>query len=238
MEKNTRIKTTILWIMLAAFLLAFTGLCWAIEFSGDMSTKVSIGASQQSPAQNMQSDGKLYIKGNKIRQDVKSNLMNVITIARGDKKVRWTLNPKDKTYMELSTSNRPDAADPLKSMSIDGMVKQMGGPDRVTKKLLGKETVNGFACTKYQIMSKIKNAGVSSTIWIADKINFPIRVFSQSQGNKVTLEVKNIRIGKVADSIFEIPKGYKKMEMPRMPQGMGGMPRQGGPGRPGMPGPR
>jgi hypothetical protein len=32
------------------------------------------------------------------------------------------------------------------------------------------------------------------------------------------MEYKNIKMGAQADSLFEVPSGYKKMAMPAMPQ--------------------
>jgi hypothetical protein len=35
------------------------------------------------------------------------------------------------------------------------------------------------------------------------------------------IEYRNIKKGKVSDSLFEPPSGYEKMQMPMMPEGFG-----------------
>jgi hypothetical protein len=52
------------------------------------------------------------------------------------------------------------------------------------------------------------------TQWHSKKLNYPIKVvYHGPQGDMVT-EYKNIKEGRVRDSLFKPPKGYKKMGMP------------------------
>jgi outer membrane lipoprotein-sorting protein len=158
--------------------------------------------------------------------------MQMTTIARGDKKALWILQPGRKTYMEIDLRSSPQGADLRKSLQIDQIVQTLGGRNAVTQKSLGKEMANGYLCDKYLISPKVKTPGRSAmTFWVSKKLGMPLRVKSQGSPG-MTMDFKNIREGKVADSLFEIPKGYKKTAMPAMPGGMGRGPGMGGSRRP------
>jgi outer membrane lipoprotein-sorting protein len=51
-----------------------------------------------------------------------------------------------------------------------------------------------------------------STIWVADKINFPIKIYSKNPKDTVTVMYSNIKEGPVEDSLFSIPPDYQKMD--------------------------
>jgi outer membrane lipoprotein-sorting protein len=205
-------------------------LCLAAEYSADMVQKVM----------GQTINGKVFVKGAKMRQDltppqmqgVKPDKMTIII--RGDKKLVWTVMPKTKTYMERATRAGEKTGN---NFDVDSIVKEFGGKAAVDQKQLGKETVNGYSCDKYQITPKKKGQGPeigTVTLWVSKKLGAPLRV-KMSGMFSMQIDYKNIREGKVADSVFEIPKGFKKQAMPTMGGmgrggGMGGGPR-GGPGR-------
>jgi outer membrane lipoprotein-sorting protein len=83
----------------------------------------------------------------------------------------------------------------------------------VTCKKAGTETVNGRACDKWVTTEK---NGHTSTAWVDQKLYFPIKVIS-SEGT--TMDLTNIKEGAQAASTFEVPAGYKKMDLGGM---MGG----------------
>ncbi len=168
----------------------------AIDYCADMEIT--------SPGQPATPVVKTCIKDDKIRQEISQGGMQMIMIYRPDKKVTWTLMPMMKSYME-----RP--------YEEDTMVK---GPeswqeDYKTLKKLGKtagiETVNGVKCEKF-IFEKNGN---KLLYWISQKDKLPIRIVT----GDTTINYKNFHIGNVPDSLFEIPTGYHKMNIPNMPQG-------------------
>ncbi len=52
---------------------------------------------------------------------------------------------------------------------------------------------------------------------MATDIDFPIK--SDDPNNEWVQEYKNIKVGPQPDKLFEVPKGYSKMEMPTMQEG-------------------
>ena len=182
-------------VIIAAFLAVSSSLFrfgFAQEFSADYSV--------QEKKQNISINGKIFIKGDKLRQETQMEGMKQIMIIRPDKNVIWMIMPEGKTYMEMSHVADDKKTEPWTS-------------ERESKaKYLGKETVSGLSCKKYEY----REQGETYYSWISKKFPFPVKT-EYSDG---LIEYKNIKEGKVADSLFEVPSGYTKMSMPKMPQGM------------------
>lgn len=147
--------------------------------------------------------GKTFIKGNKIRKEAAVQGEKVITILRPDKKVAWTLMPDEKQYIEIGLTFDParPSADAGTEYAYD-------------QKTTGHEKVNGYDCDVIQYTYKKKIYGVLVQ-WFSSKLNCAIKYQTKDTNGKVTStqEYKNIKTGKVADSLFEIPSGYTKFSM-------------------------
>ena len=150
--------------------------------------------------------GKVYIKGDKIRQEILKEDMKQVVILRLDKGVTWTLMPENKMYMEISAIGK-EATDP----EIEEKIKDMA-----EKKSLGKEKVNGYVCEKYQYIYHDKSLGVL-TQWLSKRLNYPIKTEYKAEAYHMVTEYKNIKEERIPDSLFEIPSGYQKMQLPMMP---------------------
>jgi len=72
---------------------------------------------------------------------------------------------------------------------------------------VGNETVNGRNTVKYE--GKSVN-GDTSAVWLDPKIAFPVKWEGKNGGG----ELQNIQVGSLSSSLFEVPAGYRKMEMP------------------------
>ena len=74
---------------------------------------------------------------------------------------------------------------------------------------VGNETVNGRSTVKYE---GTNSKGETGTVWLDPKLRFPVKWQDKSGGG----ELRNIQEGSQPASLFEIPSGYKKFEMPNM----------------------
>jgi hypothetical protein len=149
--------------------------------------------------------GKVYVKEDKTRQEFVQQGQKQITILRPDKGVTWVLMPAEKIYMEMS-SQEGAAYDP----QLDPNIK-----DKAEIKLLGKETVNGYACDKYQYTYHDTSMG-ALTQWVAKKLNYAIKSEYKTPSGDMLIEYKNIQDGNVQDSLFEVPGDYMLMSVPGM----------------------
>jgi len=78
---------------------------------------------------------------------------------------------------------------------------------------VGDESVNGRSTVKYETTNA---SGEVSHFWLDPKLRFPVK-WEGKNGNG---ELRNIQVGTQPASLFEIPAGFTKFEMPA---GMGGM---------------
>jgi outer membrane lipoprotein-sorting protein len=181
-------RLSIILTIVLSFLLA--GLAQAAEFSADVL--------MQGRGQEHQS--KIYVKGDKVRQEISTPRGESVSILRRDQKVMWMLMPGQKSYLEM----------PLNQQAF---ARAMNMPEAsVSKKFLGTETLNGYETDKYETTVTTRRGTVKSTIWLAKKLGVPIRIESADKSFRV--DYKNIKVGGVDDAVFEVPAGYQKMSMP------------------------
>ncbi|KWT83449.1 hypothetical protein [Candidatus Magnetominusculus xianensis] len=94
------------------------------------------------------------------------------------------------------------------------------------KKELGKETIDGHPCTKYDAVYYLKDKPedkYNAIIWEASDlggliIRYEVKmpetkkpVMPGNTGQSVVTEIKDIKIGAATASMFEVPKDYKKV---------------------------
>lgn len=184
--------------LLAALLAAIAVAASAADFSAEVFSGAP-GSKQLSRA------GTVYVSAKMIRIDASARGQKMTTITRLDKKVFWMVDPAKKQYMEIPIT-RAELADP----ASDAVLLQ-----RCTKKNLGKEKVGGFECEKALYTDK-GGQGVKITRWFSKKLNWPMKTqISTSDGKTMVQETRNVKMGKQAASLFEIPKGYKKQQPPK-----------------------
>lgn len=75
---------------------------------------------------------------------------------------------------------------------------------------VGNDTVNGRNTVKYE---GTNSKGETGTVWLDPKLRFPVKWLGKNGDGG---ELRNIQEGSQPSSLFEIPAGYKKFEMPNM----------------------
>jgi hypothetical protein len=175
---------------------SLTGAAFAVEFSADTVTTMKGG---------QQMAGKMYFKPDKFRMEMKTN-EDMVMITRIDKKVMWNIMTKQKMYMEmpLDLKNRPKVEEKF--------------PGEIERKQVGSETIDGHPTKKYLITYKTHDKNEQVYQWLAMDINFPVK--TAALDGSWTQEFKNVKMGSQPDSLFVVPSGYQKMQMPQMPGGM------------------
>jgi len=186
-------------VFLAIF--ALSGISFASEFSADLIMKGSA----------MSGKGKVWVKGQKMRQEFGGQMGGIITIMDLDKGFSWVLMPANKSYIKSKTNTKG------KGFSPDNFVGMQQGQMAAQVKRVGTETVDGYKCDKYLITYKNKQMG-SMTQWFAKKLNYPIKMINKnSMAGDFTSQLENIKKGNVKDSLFKLPSGYKEMKQPQIP---------------------
>jgi hypothetical protein len=184
-------KRSLLGVALGTILLLWAGLAQAAEFSASMITK----------AGGMEIPGKVYVKGDKMRNEIQAQGQTIINIMRPDKKVVWIIMPQQKAYMEMPITQETQQ----KMMTLTEKQK-------AKMKKVGTETIEGYTCDKYETTMDLQGKSTTMYTWIATDLGMPIKVVSQD--GSFSTEFKDIKPGEMADSLFEAPQGYQKMKMP------------------------
>jgi outer membrane lipoprotein-sorting protein len=189
-------KSKMLWALLCllVFVLAVGGCAKPAaikEFSAESITKFGDKVHK----------AKIYFASDKWRLESTIQGRKSITIIRADKNVAWMLMPEQKMYMETK----------LGTNQLLGRTEKL--PGEIERKKVGPESVNGMSCEKYLITYKADEKAESTQVyqWISRE-NIPVK-FAAIDGSWSS-EYRNISKGKQPDSLFELPAGYKKFELP------------------------
>ena len=186
-------------IGLAGWVFSMAGYAASSEFSADVVRTI----------ESQSSTGKMYVKSDKTRTELSMPGMTTIMIADTKKGSTIMLYPDRKMYMEMS--GQKDAA---AWKSSDEELAKIGAK----RKELGAETVNNHECDKYEITYTDTSLG-KMALWFSRKLEFPVKIVFEATAGSWNQELKNIIVGKVDDSVFQIPAGYSKMPtMPVMPE--------------------
>jgi len=161
---------------------------------------------------------KSFIDGDKLRSDVQMHGMAMSIIVRKDTKKIYQVMTEQKLVMESDF-------DPNKS--IGQKSEAAYGPEG-TFELIGPETVDGVACTKYKVTSdKTKQVFY---FWLDMAKKVPVEMAAVD--GSIIVKWTNFTASPQDPALFEPPAGYQVMQMPA-----GMMPGGGAPGSvPGGPG--
>lgn len=188
---------------------AFAGPGISAEYSAEEVVETAEGISKT----------KVYSTPTMERREMSEGGQQMIAITRHDKKIVWNLMPEEKMYMEMpigqSASNKEDKTD-LSAYKIE-------------QTPMGQETINGIVMNKGKmIMTGKDGSKMGGFMWTTKEgIIAKMDALSVEQGKKdrFKLEMTNLKIGKQPANLFEIPKGFEKMDMGAMGamEGMGDM---------------
>jgi hypothetical protein len=201
-KMHGKIKIAFFTLFAGLIMAAFFESAPASEFSADIIMKGDL----------MSAKGKVWVKGQKMRQAFGNEKEEIITIMDLDQGLNWVLMPQSKTYIKTKIETKGKGFRP---QSFIGMQK---GQTEAQVKLAATETLNGYECDKYLITFKDKKMGIM-TQWFAVKLNYPIKMINKNDlmGEAVT-ELRNIAMGGVEDAFFRIPEGYKETPQPQVPE--------------------
>ncbi len=171
-------------------------------FSSDMSITAAKGEA---------TTGKFYFSPPKQRMDMSARGRDVIMITDGKTQTSLILMPQQHMYMEVRAGQSSPMAPrmPKIDTSFDPANPCAARPD-VTCKNDGTETLNGRVCDKWEFTDKKSG---TTTAWIDRRLHFPIKTVT-ADGS--TVEFSNIKEGAPDASLFEVPAGYRKLDIPAM----------------------
>ena len=157
---------------------------------------------------------RIYSTPTKERKEMDQGGTPMVLITRHDKKVMWNLMPEEKMYMEMAANKPSNDKTDLSSYKIE-------------QTPMGQETLNGISMNKNKIIMTGKDGSkMGGFMWVTKEgIMVKIDAIAVEKGRKdrFKMELTNLQIGKQPTDLFEIPKGFEKMDMGGMGMDMGGM---------------
>lgn len=163
----------------------------------------AMSASVVHKAAGKTTSSRMFISSGKFRMESEEMAGSYMIVRRDLKKV-WMVMAQNKSYIEMPEGKESET--PLPDEKMKG---------EVSRKELGKETVDGHPAVKYEITAKVGDKTTTFHQWMATDISFPVKMAAVD--GSWTVEYRDIKIGPQADSLFEIPAGFQKMDMPAMP---------------------
>jgi hypothetical protein len=148
--------------------------------------------------------GKMYWGGSKMRMDMNTGSQDVSLIHDMPRKTSYMIMPQQKMYMELSANNPMLGSTP--NIKPYDPANPCASEEGTTCKKVGAETINGRSCYKWDF----KGPQGGQTVWIDQKLHFPIRNVA-SDGT--TVDMTNVKEGSQPGSLFDVPAGFSKMDM-------------------------
>ena len=201
MHTKSKFWLFVFWACLAA-LANVSGLAEASEFQADV---IMTGGMESD-------DGKVWVKGQKSRQEIGSAAEKMIIIMDLDEGFHWTLMPDVKMYMKTRIQAKG------KGFSPENFVGAQPGQMEAEITKVGTEMLKGYKCDKYLFTFKNKEMG-TMTQWFSEKLGYPIKTVNKiDKMDEIITELQNIHKTNVQDDLFIVPSGYQEMPITHMPQ--------------------
>ena len=170
--------------------------CWA--------TSVSAGeALEYSAVQHIETVpgpflNRIYIAGDRERQDASLGGKTVTTIIRRDKRVVWLLIPGQKLYEEVDVAS-------ASVTSLPGQLNPLLG------KRLGDERLDGRPVSK--IAMPMNEGRQVAYAWVSPEglvLKAMIPADEQTGRPEARLRLQDVQFGRQDQTLFELPEGYRR----------------------------
>jgi hypothetical protein len=174
-----------------------------VEYSADQTIETEAAAMK----------GKVFSTPTRERREMNQGGTSMIMITRHDKKVVWTVMPEEKMYMEMPMKESNEKTD----MSAY----------KIEQTPLGEEKLDGQVMDKSKIiMTHSSGTKMGGFMWTTKQgILAKMDAIAVEKGSKARfkMEQTNIKVGKQPADLFEIPKGFQRMDMGGMGDMLKGM---------------
>ncbi len=144
-------------------------------------------------------EARIVVKDQKTRLE----MPQMILIQRGDLNVSWMIMVEQRMYSE-------QAFDPKVLAQTD---KRVAG--EMEREGLGKDPVNGQSADKFKVTYSVQGQTQSVFQWIGSQ-GVPLKV--EAVDGSWSVEYRNVKMGGIDDSLFEVPADYQKLAVPSMSQ--------------------
>lgn len=158
--------------------------------------QVSFTAEAKFETEEMTAKTRIFYQPGKVRDEMNLGGQEMVMIQRFDLNKFWMLMGQG-MYMDIDPEEGSDDAPDYKLIS---------------REVIGPESVNGIATTKYKSVYESKDGKFGGFTWFTDD-NIAVKGFlvhkTKGEKQRFKFEFTSLKRGKQDDSLFEIPPGYK-----------------------------
>lgn len=148
-------------------------------------------------------EGKQYIKGKQIRHEMSLEGQKYIWLVNFEKGEAYNYIPAEKIAMKMNFDEMRDM--------LQDPTDYLEDVDFQNASIIESATYEGIEC---KVVLNKDADGTETKLWIAEQYGIPLRVEeTDSDGDKVIVEYKNIKAGSISDDLFVIPAGTEILSM-------------------------
>jgi outer membrane lipoprotein-sorting protein len=142
----------------------------------------------------------IYKKDNKMRQEMTTAGISIVSIIDGDAQKMYTLMESQKMATEMPYTF--GAMDAFTWQNYDDILKN--SLDKI-----GTETIDGKSCT----IVGWTYGDSSVKYWIWKEKGIPLKIETISGSTSVIMEYSNIDLSNISDDMFKVPDDYKMLSL-------------------------
>jgi outer membrane lipoprotein-sorting protein len=146
---------------------------------------------------------KMWRKGNKTRMQGTFEGQNMVYLIDADKQSAYMYLPSQNTAMKTAFTK-------AQGISGESPTEQSGSLTEYNPTTVGSEVVDGKNCLVVEYDTGTENV----KMWLWKEYGLPIKTESTTAQGTSAVELKNIEIGDISDSMFELPSGVQVIEIP------------------------
>jgi hypothetical protein len=154
--------------------------------------------------------GKVYVKGKKMRQELRLAGRDTVIIMDLDQKLAYMLDPDGETATKVDLSELI-----AQGTNVTPTERVQSLPSDA--RLVGAETLDGKPTAVYEVDGQ----GGPVKLWIWVERGVPLKMELPNPTAPLTVEMSNYQFGPQPASLFELPAGTRIVEMPGIPTAPG-----------------
>ena len=157
-------------------------------------------------AKDSSMNGKSWIGGSKVKTEALTEGQKMITIFDGD--TIYTYNPDQNIAYKLSPDKSKKTETPMDyTEDLDSELDKI--------KILETAVYEGVKCKVVEVMSA--DGKEQMKMWLREDYGIPMRVEStESDGSKMIMEYKNLKVGPQPEETFKLPDGVQITDINEM----------------------
>ena len=146
---------------------------------------------------------KMWLKGTKMRGEGTFEGQEVVYILDMDEQEAYVYIPAQNMAMKMDFGK-------VQETLGESPAEQSESVEEYNPVTIGTEVLDGKSCLVVEYTTETSEV----KMWIWTKYGLPIKTESTTTEGTSIVELKNIGLGEISDSIFELPAGVQIMEIP------------------------